>query len=1765
MSKNGAPVATRTSAGWILNGKTTQPGDSELACFVICREEESVDQQLKEFWQIEEINGEKSSLSEEERRCETVYDETTIREQSGKYQVRLPFRNGKPILGRSRNIAVAQLFGVEKKFRADPQFKQQYIDNMREYFENGHIVEVNTTEDQHKTTINGEETFTCAYLPHHAVLKTTSSTTKCRCVCNASRRTTNGKTLNEQLLTGPTIQDDIMAILMRWRTYEFVINADIARMYRQIIMNDEDSEYQRVVWRENENEPIRDFKLITVTFGTTPAPYLAIKTIHRLADDEAENFPLAAPAAKRDFYVDDFFSGSETRERAIKLRVEITEMMSKGGFQIRKWIANDELTLADVPEEERGIPNSLEFDINSTVKTLGVQWNPKTDCFSYKTASIAANDEVPTKRKFLSTTAKIYDPIGWLAPTTILIKILYQKLWIHGTKWDETIPQEINGVYQKYRIEFPLLERIRVPQWIKTVSTCSIQLHGFCDASNDAYSATIYTRIIEDDEKVNVSLFAAKTRVAPIQKLTTPKLELSAAVLLVRLFEKVKKVIKRDHIECYAWSDSTITLAWIRNNGTKLQTFVANRVGEIRAAGLIWRHVPTHDNPADCASRGLTPSALIDHQLWWQGPSFLQQSPEYWPEDATCPINETQIQIFSILTEPIQLWPLEKYSSFEKLQRVVAYCHRFINNCKQRRKTFGPLTAAELNLASDSIVRNVQRESYHEEIQLLQNNESVRGHLNPLNPFLDNNFIMRVNGRLANGNLPYNQKHPMILPKSHHVTHLIILYAHRMTLHGGATSTLTFLRNKFWIPKGLNTVKKYIRSCQQCARFNAKTMTQRMAALPEVRLNVSRPFTHTGIDFAGPIDIRTSSGRGQKTSKGYICIFICLTTKSIHIEAVSSLTSTAFIASLRRFCSRRGQIKHLYSDNGTNFVGANKLLAALEKHEKRQFEEDISNALAANGIQWHFNPPAAPHFGELWEAGVKSIKTHLKRMGKTNFTYEEFTTLLTQIEACLNSRPLCPLNDDPTNLDVLTPGHFLVGSSLLAPPDDTIDELQSSTISRWQAVQRQIHLFWKKWGTEYRQRLQQRPKWLNQRQNLEINDLVLIKDDNSPPTQLLKGRVSRVYPGSDGLVRVATLRTVKGEIKRPITKLCLLPKLTPVEATAVNDLENSKINKKRSTLKPIKRTYNLRPRALINQFTLIALFGLFAKIFGSPFNVTTFSNQPGIYFEQIGDVRFITGDWTILIHYNLSNYLQYHTQQLQTIEQMRKLCDEINYEQPSCRAVIEQFEIKLHELNLGDEFIKINQLHNRRQRRSPFDFIGMIASEAFGVLDQRYAKEYVAEIQKTRENEQNTAKLLDQHVSIMQATSQIIYHNEEKVRSGFDIMQKNLERIKKSYTDDHLLLSEQKRHQIFLDMGLQLMILSSRMEVIQRNLIDIIIDTHHGKLNPLLFPVEEVRKQITLIKNHLSAELSIPSDVAELYSTMRVRTCSIESTVLFEVKIPLQSSREFQLYRIQPMPIIEQNETLYVQPSTEYLIINLQRTLFYPLNEIELLRCTRRRENSYACHQKHPLYKTTSGKCSCEIGILTHTGISSSCQVHRGEGVSFWSQLTTTNRWLYVANDSKTIDILCGDKLHTQTLRGSGIINFYDQCIIEQLNFVIRSLKTIRSTINASFIPPFNLTDILRDQPKQLVLRDVRYNTDTSLQQLNEQINDLKNKHFKPYVAHNVHHYVSIYVLLLICIIIFIIIHKKRHIPRLKFKKKVQIPECSTNIEEAPECLEIQT
>lgn len=330
--------------------------------------------------------------------------------------------------------------------------------------------------------------------------------------------------------------------------------------------------------------------------------------------------------------------------------------------------------------------------------------------------------------------------------------------------------------------------------------------------------------------------------------------------------------------------------------------------------------------------------------------------------------------------------------------------------------------------------KKVQEQEFESEISCLKENKQIssKSKIQNLNPYLDQFGNLRVAGRLQNAPISPEMKNPIILPQKSRLTELIINNAHELTYHGGARVTLAFTRQKYWILSGNRTTKRYINKCVTCKKQKPNLQEQIMGDLPAARVNPSRPFKNTGVDFTGHVFLKSNKGRGIKTTKGYVAVFVCMVTKAVHLELVSDLTTSSFIAALRRMSARRGSPSDIFCDNGRNFVGTSRVLQQEYQEIIQVFNHELQQELADMEIKFHFNAPAWPSAGGLWEAAVKSFKFHLKRViGDQKLTYEEFSTLLTQIEAILNSRPLCALTEDPEDLNYLTPSHFLTSGPVL--------------------------------------------------------------------------------------------------------------------------------------------------------------------------------------------------------------------------------------------------------------------------------------------------------------------------------------------------------------------------------------------------------------------------------------------------------------------------------------------------------------------------------------------------------------------------------------------------------------------------------------------------------------------------------------------------------------------------------------------------------------
>ncbi|XP_062714536.1 uncharacterized protein LOC134291166 [Aedes albopictus] len=1131
------PSLHDSKLGWLVGGKLLDCS-SNLVLNSCAVRVDPVEELVQKFWEVEGVSSE-LVLSSEEEQCESQFASTHRRDDSGRLIVHLPLKDNASQLSDSRTMALRRFFMLESKLQRHPDLKAQYDAFMDEYESLGHCREVQERDDPPGVLK--------WYLPHHAVLRPSNTTTKCRVVFDASAKVA-GLSLNDVLMTGYNVQSDLLSIILRFRRYRYVMSADVAKMYRQVAVDPAFTPLQRIFWRKSPQDPLRVLELTTVTYGTASAPFLATRSLLQLARDERETFPLASAVVEENVYIDDALFGSDDFLQACELRDQLIALLQSGGMHLHKWSSNTSQLLSPIPSEDRDSCASFsESGFNEVIKTLGLMWNPSTDEFLFR-SSPSEKASRPTKRQVLSKIAKIYDPLGLISPVVVLAKIVMKKLWISKLNWDDPLDDTLLNEWENILMSLPTSEQIRIPRHVLSNKAVRYELHGFADASQKAYGACVYVRSIFPDGTASTKLVSAKSKIAPISPLTIPRKELLAALLLSRLISKVEAALEMSFSSIVLWSDSQVVLAWLHKPLGTLQTFVRHRVTEITSnTSHVWKYVRTDQNPADTVSRGQSARELANNEQWWNGPQFLcfVDYPEERPQSLQdCEIPELRVELAALSVMNYEEFPvLTKFASFRKCQRIVAYMLRFISNVRKKqadRVMSRYLTIPELRAASNLIVGAIQHQEFAKEIECVRADEPNH-RLNNLKPFLDED-LLRVGGRLGQSQLPFGVKHQLILPSNNPIVHGLINDVHRENHHAGNSMVQYLLRQHFWLINARSTIRKVLRTCVTCFRTNPTTIDQQMGDLPSYRINPAPVFERVGLDFAGPIYVKQSVRKATPV-KGYICVFICMVTKAMHLEAVEDLSTDSFLAAFQRFVSRRGYPKEVFSDNGTNFIGARSALQELYRLFKEETTQNkIFEYCQAKQIAWKTIPPNAPHFGGLWEAGVKSVKTVLKRVYQsTSLTLSGLSTLLCQIEAILNSRPLYSQSNDPTEPEALTPGHFIANRPLLAIPEPSVVGIPTNRLSHWQHIQQLREHFWKRWSREYLTELQVRGKWTKQKVNIQPGMVVLLKDDNLPPQCWNLGRVERVHPGADNLVRVVDVRTKTGTFRRPIHKLAPLP------------------------------------------------------------------------------------------------------------------------------------------------------------------------------------------------------------------------------------------------------------------------------------------------------------------------------------------------------------------------------------------------------------------------------------------------------------------------------------------------------------------------------------------------------------------------------------------------------------------------------------------------
>lgn len=1114
----------------------------------------------------------------------------------GHYEMPLPLKEELVALPNNKEVVLNRLSKLKRRLKTDSRYRKDYLAFMSDIIDRGYAERVPAEEASLK---NGR----VWYIPHHGVYHP-KKPEKIRVVFDCSVEFA-GESLNRHLLQGPDLTNNLVGVLCRFRQDPVALMCDIEGMFHQVNVNPEHRNFLRFLWWENGNlhsEPI-EFRMTVHLFGATSSPGCANFALKKTASDyEGQYGTEAANFVKNDFYVDDGLKSVSTPEVAISLVKNTKSLCEKGGFNLHKFISNHKAVIDTIPHEDRSkdLQNlDITKDTLPVERALGVQWCVESDTLQFR---VELKDQPLTRRGILSTVSSVFDPLGMLAPLILVGKTILQELCRDGADWDDKVPEPLRGRWEKWRADLPLLSNLKIPRCYKPEGfgeLKSVELHHFSDASKDAYGQCSYVKLIDHSDQIHCSLVMAKSRVAPLKLVTIPRLELTAALVSVKTSAILQRELEYDQITEVFWTDSKVVIGYISNDARRFHVFVANRVQQIRDHTLPnqWKYVETEKNPADDASRGQNAQNLIENSRWWNGPEFLwkpleDQSPLDGAEPMCISPDDPEVKKISTMTTQTQECfslpeRLKYFSSWYRAKQAVAVCLRLQKRyriglkgqgqvkakepqSKQKRMNqYIPVNTEELQEAETEIVKSFQREEFQEEISLLRSRNSQQDShdrasvrvmkkttaLYKLDPFLDENGVLRVGGRLKHADLASTVKHPVIIPKKGHVTGLIISHCHDSVEHQGRGMTQNRIRSSgFWIIGGSSAISDYIAKCVCCRKLRGTVQEQKMADLPEDRVQSAPPFTYCAVDYFGPWYVK----EGRRQLKRYGVLFTCMASRAVHLEVANSLTTDSFINAYRRFVGRRGPVRQIRSDQGTNFVGArNELQEALSELDHEKVRQELLKR-NCDWVNYKMNVPHASHMGGAWERQIRTVRNVLAALLSSHGSQlddESLSTFMIEAEAIVNCRPLT-VNDvnSPDCLDPLTPNQLLtMKSSVVLPPPGSFQRADLYSKKRWRRVQYLANEFWIKWKASFLQSLQTRQKWVRTVRSLEVGDVVIIKDDNQPRNLWQLARVVQTYPSDDGLVRKVKVQVADSSLDRsgsrtrslvfldrPVQKLVLL-------------------------------------------------------------------------------------------------------------------------------------------------------------------------------------------------------------------------------------------------------------------------------------------------------------------------------------------------------------------------------------------------------------------------------------------------------------------------------------------------------------------------------------------------------------------------------------------------------------------------------------------------
>ncbi|XP_073951889.1 uncharacterized protein [Choristoneura fumiferana] len=1101
-----------TDFGWVLTGSADVSEEREGILSVVtycqCHDPERLyfalpdlpirDTDMKFLWALESIGITDSAKTTREEEAVKHFTET-VQYENGRYQVKWPWIEYPPVLPTNFGLAYGRLKSVF--LRLDEQTLNEYKTILEKQLCNG-IIEV---IDPQTVNVNQPKT-PVHYLAHHMVKVKGKDG---RIVYDASARVKEQRSLNESLYKGPSMLEDLVSLLIKFRTDKIGITADVEKAFLQVGLQNADRDVTRFLWLKDTQKEVSEDNLLhlrfcRVPFGIISSPFLLTATIrHHLSITNKE---LLLKVADR-CYVDNLVTTASTTSSACDLFHETRKSFQELSMNIRDWISNDNDFMKTIPEELRAKDTKV-------TKVLGLMWNLEDDSLQLKLNNQVfneINEASENKRSVLRTLASFYDPCGFFSPLVLPAKILMQDLWRLKLSWDSPLPDDLLTRWKSIVTMLQTAKDIRLPRYIGLICSADEivdhELHCFTDASKHAHAAVVYIRTTSRTGS-KTTLLMSKSRVNPVKEkedLKIPRLELLGYVIGSRLLSYVRNTLDIPVKKQVLWTDSLVVLSWVKSNKL-LPPFVARRVNEIKQnPKLTMRYINTEQNPADVATR---PEMWSQKKLLWlQGPTFLSDANTPWPDETP------QCSSTSLAAEGLDVeYPERPRNSDEKITQEME------SNNENIVKEPGDPQLQE--------IINLQREYFSEEVSGKETHLSRN-----LGLFLDVDGLLRCKGRMTHTDWSYEMKHPILLPKDSNYTAKVIKEIHEKNYHVGVAHTLSIIRQKFWIPQGRAQVQKVLKKCPQCVKHGGGPYAlPPTPALPPERVTFSQPFTYTGIDYFGPMYVNTQQGK----KKRWICLFTCLVVRAIHLEVVNDLTAQECLLALRRFVASKGIPTRIVSDNALQF---------------KLTSEVLGDAYCSqNNIHWKFIPQLAPWHGAVYERLVAVVKHCLKRtLEKHLLVDSQLITVIKEVENVCNTRPLTYVGTELEH--ILTPADFLsLGKCLEIELEDSHiptanTSAKQNLIEGWKRGQRIMSEFKSMFIGQYLSSLRERYHHSHKQPRVKskrvprVGDVVQLKDSVKNRENWKVGKISSLENGPDGECRVARVKIGNTEFTRSIGHL----------------------------------------------------------------------------------------------------------------------------------------------------------------------------------------------------------------------------------------------------------------------------------------------------------------------------------------------------------------------------------------------------------------------------------------------------------------------------------------------------------------------------------------------------------------------------------------------------------------------------------------------------